>query len=207
MRNADFQKLVELLRQDPDLLHDLIVEGATNARLRELLSDQDIANIRNSSKQARFVNILLDEDRRAGRWRDELTGLPPDCIPPIADPSGYGGECSSAVAINPTECYQGGICATTCGSETCSRTLPPGRSRGYVADIGAGLSCDGNVTCSCTTGTCGGSTCSVTCSGDSCGNTCGDSCGTTTNLMWQSEIVFEPWQFNRWRWALNRRTR
>jgi hypothetical protein len=46
--------------------------------------------------------------------------------------------------------------------------------------------CGGGETCSCTSGTCGGtcggSTCDVTCSGDSCGRTCDDSCGYTTNL-------------------------
>ncbi len=62
----------------------------------------------------------------------------------------------------------------------------PDRRR-VVLDV-LGASCDGNVTCCCTSGTCGGvtcggSTCDVTCSGDSCGNTCGDSCGYTTNVV------------------------
>ncbi|MCW2850626.1 MAG: hypothetical protein JWM84_290 [Nocardioides sp.] len=63
----------------------------------------------------------------------------------------------------------------------------------------AAASCDENVTCCCTSGTCsgvtcGGSTCSVTCSGDSCGNTCGDSCGMTTNFSARAALdrVSEP---------------
>ena len=62
-----------------------------------------------------------------------------------------------------------------------------------IPDINAG--CGGDVTCSCTSGTCGdtcgGSTCSVTCSGDSCGSTCGDSCGYTTNLQFGGNWRFQ----------------
>lgn len=74
------------------------------------------------------------------------------------------------------------------GSDGAFRAMMfPSRGRyGSLLDIAA-ASCDENVTCCCTSGTCsgvtcGGSTCSVTCSGDSCGNTCGDSCGMTTNF-------------------------
>ena len=64
--------------------------------------------------------------------------------------------------------------------------------------VGARTACGGDVTCSCTSGTCdgtcGGSTCSVTCSGDSCGRTCDDSCGYTTNLVdVTTPGAFSPW--------------
>jgi hypothetical protein len=72
--------------------------------------------------------------------------------------------------------------------------LAPVLDRRRLLLTAVGASCDGNVTCYCTSGTCGGvtcggSTCDVTCSGDSCGSTCGDSCGTTTNLQSVAEQV------------------
>jgi hypothetical protein len=185
MRNADFRRLVDLLQRDPEMLRDLLIGGVTTRPLRELLSDQDIANIRNMSKEARLANVLLSDDPKMDRWSDELPGRLPDLTP--------------ADIASPFEC------TTTCGVESCSSTyLRAWQRRNWAINMAGGLSCDGNVTCSCTTGTCGGvtcggSTCSVTCSGDSCGNTCGDSCGTTTNLTWEPDFVFQPWQFSRWR--------
>lgn len=116
-----FRELVARLEDSPELLHNLVFEGATAPELRALLP------------QGRADSVSL-------------------------------------------------------GSEGAVRQLITRRRDRYASllDI-VGASCDGNVTCCCTSGTCGGvtcggSTCDVTCSGDSCGNTCGDSCGMTTNF-------------------------
>ncbi|HEV2746086.1 MAG TPA: hypothetical protein VGW34_02160 [Allosphingosinicella sp.] len=86
-----------------------------------------------------------------------------------------------------------GPCVDSCeASRLAEGPVRPGQA---AVDIGALLlsACGGDVTCCCTSGTCGGptcggSTCDVTCSGESCGSTCGDSCGMTSNLEFDAAL-------------------
>jgi len=212
MKNADFKKLVALLKADPDLLHDLVVNGGKDARIDALLDQADRMFVRNSDAAAKLDNVLLHGVREGLAAADAIAacvdsceasqgtvaaGLNPafDALHPGAEP----GQCTYTCSCSSGSC--GNTCAVTKEVDHCADTVTaelldqglainPGHLAGGVGMVDIGglhAGCGADVTCSCTDGTCGGatcggSTCSVTCSGDSCGNTCGNSCEMTTNL-------------------------
>jgi len=79
-----------------------------------------------------------------------------------------------------------GPCADSCEASRLADGPVDTTRTGFDTAAMLYAACGGDVTCCCTSGTCGGptcggSTCDVTCAGDSCGATCGDSCGSTSN--------------------------
>jgi hypothetical protein len=198
MTTEMLQQLVRQAREDPELFHALVFDSDTVlARLSYL--DQDARDALSRSTPEQFVASLVGETREPGF--SGASGCPPGVTCACTGETCGGLTCGYTYALaggdyaRLPEILEAGACGThgntcgyTCGLYTCANYTVAqawGDYAGLPEILGAGA-CGGNVTCSCTTGTCdgtcGGSTCSVTCSGDSCGNTCGDSCGYTTNL-------------------------
>lgn len=168
MRNQDFARLVASLAQDPKLLDELLTSGPGAAGpIARLVPAAAAARSPPGDRTMRIALLLAQAlDQPPGRHR-------------------YGRELAPM-----------GPCVDSCEASRLVDGAAPTELAGI--DIGAILQagCGGDVTCCCTSGTCGdtcgGSTCSVTCSGDSCGSTCGDSCEMTTNLGMRDDWVTQP---------------
>jgi len=224
MRNDEFRKLVSLLEGDAGLLHNFIMEGASDPRLSGLLSGQYKAFASSASKDAKLANVLLSADLEKAKRAAAVAACVDSCeasrAGAFAGPwhGWHGADCDSSCPMTGCSCSNGSTCTTTC-TATCAASnefeiaeryqnaarLAGQRAPGNLAaGFMAGVSCDANTTCSCTSGTCGGptcggSTCDATCTGDSCGSTCGDSCGWTSNLTRDLGQVTTPWQLSQWR--------
>jgi len=81
MRSEDFRKLVALLEQNTELLHNFFIDGATDPRLSALLSAQDRAYAVNTSKDSKIADMVLPEMRsdmrrnlRTGDLHTDLRG-------------------------------------------------------------------------------------------------------------------------------------
>ncbi|AWN75833.1 hypothetical protein LEAN103870_18075 [Legionella anisa] len=166
MNNEQITKLIDRAKKDPEFFHKLVFEP--EQAVKELKKKNPSGNeiILHANLQAIVQGLV---------GNIPLTRADSNKTPYLDCPQTCGETCAE----------------NTCGP-TCSVTKNA-KERRHVAALesarfgGGYLICDENVTCCCTTGTCGstcgGSTCDVTCSGDSCGSTCGDSCGYTSHLQ------------------------
>lgn len=168
MNKEQITTLIDRAKKDPKFFHKLVFEP--EQAIQELKKKDPSSN--EIFLQANLQTIVQDLVSKTPLTREGSNKTPYfDC------PQTCGETCTES----------------TCGP-TCSATAnTKEKMRVAVMDAarfsGAYLICDENVTCCCTTGTCGntcgGSTCDVTCSGDSCGSTCGNSCGYTSHLQMQ----------------------
>ncbi|HHF7373039.1 hypothetical protein [Legionella bozemanae] len=163
MNKEQISKLIDRAKKDPEFFHKLVFEP-----------EQAVKELKKKSGDEMILHANLQPIVHGLVGKIPLTREGSNQTPYF--------DC-------PQTC--GETCTETCGPTCAASTNTEARMRIGVLESarfsGGYLICDENVTCCCTSGTCGstcgGSTCDVTCSGDSCGSTCGDSCGYTSHLQ------------------------
>lgn len=168
MNKEQITHLIDRAKKDPEFFHKLVFEP--EQAVKELQK-------KDPSNNGLFLHANLQAIVQGLVKQMPLTREDSNRTPYFDCPQTCGETC--------TESTCGPTCSTTTNTKEKMRLAVMDSARfnsGY-------LICDENVTCCCTTGTCGstcgGSTCDVTCSGDSCGSTCGNSCGYTSHLQMQ----------------------
>ncbi|KTD10885.1 hypothetical protein Lgra_1851 [Legionella gratiana] len=166
MDKKQMTQLLDQAKKDPEFFHKLVFEP--EQVIKELRKKD-----RSSNKIMLNTNLHTIVQRLIGTI--PLTREDSNKTPYFDCPQTCGETCAE------------NTCGPTCAFTTNTKERMQTAVMESARFSGGYLICDENVTCCCTSGTCGstcgGSTCDVTCSGDSCGSTCGDSCGYTSHLQ------------------------
>jgi len=151
MRSEDFRKLVALLEQNTELLHNFFIDGATDPRLSALLSAQDRAYAVNTSKDSKIADMVLPDDERTGGRREEVPDRLPDC----------GATDALRCDLTCVETCGPGTCTLTCGA---AGTCTDSSGIRFAQDVAARLTLErleGACTYTCGPYTCGPWTCAA----------------------------------------------